>query len=186
MVGPFLRVQKAVCQIVRARLRARIGASISRGIRYIAGTLELDNRTIRLVASDLDGTLLRNDGTLSARTLRALAALRACGIPLVLVTARPPRTVRLLTQQIGGGLAICGNGAIIYDLEREAIEAQTILAAAIAGALIADLRAAIPGVTFAIEAGLRYGEEPDYAPTERDPTDGGCRSPMRWRSAPRG
>jgi Cof subfamily protein (haloacid dehalogenase superfamily) len=130
------------------------------------------DRPIRLVATDLDGTLLRSDGTISARTVRALEAVRARGIPIVIVTARPPRTVRTLTRQIAGGLAICGNGAILYDLAREAIVAQTRLSAAITHALIEELRAAIPGVTFAIEAGLRYGEEPDYAPTERDPTDG--------------
>ena len=129
----------------------------------------------RLVATDLDGTLLRSDGTISPRTLHALAAIGGRGIPVVIVTARPPRTVRSLTRQVAGGLAICGNGAIVYDLAREAIVAQTSLDAAITRALIGELRAAIPGVTFAIEAGLRYGEEPDYAPTERDPTDGELR-----------
>ncbi len=133
------------------------------------------DRTVRLVATDLDGTLLRSDGTISARTLRALAAVRARGIPIVIVTARPPRTVRTLTWQLTGGLAICGNGAIVYNLAQAAIVAQTNLAAADTHALIEELRAAIPGVAFAIEAGLRYGEEPDYAPTERDPTDGELR-----------
>jgi len=133
------------------------------------------DRTIRLVATDLDGTLLRSDGTISARTLRALAAVRARGIPIVIVTARPPRTVHTLTRQLADGLAICGNGAIIYDLAQAAIVAQTTLAAAVTHTLIEELRAVIPGVAFAIEAGLRYGEEPGYAPTERDPTDGELR-----------
>lgn len=128
-------------------------------------------RIVRLVATDLDGTLLRSDGTISPRTLRALQAIQARGIPIVIVTARPPRTVRTLTRQIAGGLAICGNGAIVYDPARDVIVAQTSLDAAIARALIDALRAAIPGVGFATEAGLHYGEEPDYAPTERDPTD---------------
>ncbi len=144
------------------------------------------DRTIRLVATDLDGTLLRSDGSISPRTLRALAMVQARGIPIVLVTARPPRTVRTLTRQITGALAICGNGAIVYDLAREAIIAQTRLDATVARALIGELRAAIPGVSFAIEAGLRYGEEPDYAPTERDPTMGSCGSRMRSRSVTQG
>jgi len=129
-------------------------------------------RTIRLVATDLDGTLLRSDVTISPRTLRALTMIQARGIPIVITTARPPRTVRTLTRQVAGGLAICGNGAILYDLARETIVAQTSLDATVTRVLIGELRAAIPGVAFAIEAGLRYGEEPGYAPTERDPTDG--------------
>ncbi len=133
------------------------------------------DRTIRLVATDLDGTLLRSDGSISPRTLRALTTVQARGIPVVLVTARPSRTVRPLIRQLAAGLAICGNGAIVYDLTRDAIIAQTRLDATVARALIGELRAAIPGVSFAIEAGLRYGEEPDYAPTERDPTDGELR-----------
>jgi hypothetical protein len=38
------------------------------------------------VATDLDGTLLRSDGTLSERTAAALAAAEAAGIRLALVT----------------------------------------------------------------------------------------------------
>ena len=148
-----------------------------RDARSIKGcpSMELFARTIRLVATDLDGTLLRSDSTISPRTLRALGDIGALGIPIVIVTARPPRTVRTLAHQIAEGLAICGNGAIVYDLARAAIIAQTRLAATVAHALIGELRAAIPGVAFAIEAGLRHGEEPDYAPTERDPTDGELR-----------
>ena len=113
-----------------------------------------------------------NKPTISSRTLRALAAIQARGIPIVIVTARPPRAVRLLTRGIENGLAICGNGAIVYDLALGAIVAQTSLDATTTRALIAEVRAAVPGVHFAIEAGLRYGEEPDFAPTERDPADG--------------
>lgn len=42
----------------------------------------------RLIATDLDGTLLRSDGTISARTRRALRAAQGQGIPIVMVTAR--------------------------------------------------------------------------------------------------
>lgn len=134
-----------------------------------------DDRNIRLVATDLDGTLLRSDGTISPRTLRVLAALQARGIPFVIVTARPPRTVRTLARRLVKGLAICGNGAIIYDLARELIVAQINLDAPVAHALIGALRAALPGVSFAIEAGLHYGEEQEFTPTARDPTAGDLR-----------
>ena len=45
----------------------------------------------RLVACDLDGTLLRSDRTVSARTVDAWRAAAAAGLELVVVTARPPR-----------------------------------------------------------------------------------------------
>jgi len=47
------------------------------------------DRIIRLVATDLDGTLLRSDGTISPRTLRVLATLQSRGIPFM-IRHRPP------------------------------------------------------------------------------------------------
>ncbi len=119
---------------------------------------------IRLIATDLDGTLLRTDGTVSERTRRSIVRAQEAGIVVVLVTARPPRTLRLLARQLGvTGLAICGNGAIIYDVAADEIVGHTPLAAIAAQRLVAALRAAVPGVCFAVERGLRFGQEPRYA-----------------------
>ena len=49
---------------------------------------------VRLAATDLDGTLIRTDGSVSARTRAAMAAAEAAGIVLALVTGRPPRSCR--------------------------------------------------------------------------------------------
>jgi Cof subfamily protein (haloacid dehalogenase superfamily) len=118
----------------------------------------------RLVATDLDGTLLRDDGTVSAYTAGVLTRVQAIGIPVVFVTARPPRRAREIARSVGlGGLAICGNGAIVYDLDTETIVRQTLLEAVVAHQLIGALREAAPGICFAVEAGLIYGHEPDYA-----------------------
>lgn len=126
----------------------------------------------RLVATDLDGTLLRDDGTVSAHTAGILARVQALGIPVVFVTARPPRRVREIARSVGlGGLAICGNGALIYDLDTETIVRQTLLEAVIAHQLIGALRDAAPGIAFAVEAGLIYGQEPGYAPHSPHPED---------------
>lgn len=120
--------------------------------------------SIRLAALDLDGTLLRADKTISARTRRVLAALPAAGVLVVLVSGRPPRTLREIARHVGvSGLAICCNGAIIYDLERAAIARHAAIDAAIARRLIDDLRAAVPGVCFACEQGLDFACEPAYA-----------------------
>jgi len=119
----------------------------------------------RLVATDLDGTLLRDDGTISAYSATVLNAVQAGGIPVVFVTARPPRRVREIARSVGmGGLAICSNGALVYDLATETVVQQTLLDANSAQRLVGALREAAPGICFATEAGLLYGQEPTYAP----------------------
>ena len=65
--------------------------------------------TPRLIATDLDGTLLRSDGTVSARSVDALRAVADAGLETVLVTARPPRWIDDLAHVVGTrGVALCG------------------------------------------------------------------------------
>ena len=59
-----------------------------------------------LVATDLDGTLLRSDGTVSARTARVLAALAEAGVPVVFVTGRPVRWMEVVRQHVGKGAVV--------------------------------------------------------------------------------
>src|SRR6266542_4171307 len=76
---------------------------------------------ISLVASDLDGTLLRPDVTISERTRKAIHRVRQAGITFVAVTGRPPRSVRELADHIGlDGITICANGALVDDLAARA------------------------------------------------------------------
>lgn len=120
-------------------------------------------RTIRLVATDLDGTLLRDDRTISERTRRALAAAQAMGVTVALVTGRPPRFVQPLADELGlTGAAVCCNGAMLYDLASGAMLEHSPMESATALALVRRLRATDPGVAFAVERGLRYGSEPAY------------------------
>ena len=73
--------------------------------------------TIRLIATDLDGTLLDDDQQVSARTRNALDAARAAGIEVVPVTARQPIGLRLIAEQAGfSGWALTGNGALATHL----------------------------------------------------------------------
>ncbi|WP_399132715.1 HAD family hydrolase [Streptomyces sp. Li-HN-5-11] len=69
-----------------------------------------------LIATDLDGTLLRGDDTLSGRSLAALARVAAAGARHLVVTGRPAPRVRPLLDALGStGLAVCGQGAQLYD-----------------------------------------------------------------------
>ena len=69
-----------------------------------------------LVATDLDGTLLRPDGTVGARTRAALAAAVARGSRHIVVTGRSVAWTRPLLDGLGyTGLAVCGQGGQVYD-----------------------------------------------------------------------
>jgi Cof subfamily protein (haloacid dehalogenase superfamily) len=108
----------------------------------------------RLIATDLDGTLLRSDGTLSRRTAAALAAVEEAGIAVVFVTARPPRWLDELAGSVGGhGTAICGNGAFVYDVSARRVVSSAGFEDGVLRGVIADLRRAVPDVSFAAERG---------------------------------
>jgi hypothetical protein len=117
----------------------------------------------RLVATDLDGTLLRSDGTVSTRTAGVLAALERRGVPVVFVTGRPARWMEVVRRHVGGhGLAICSNGAVVLRLADDAVELVRPLPEEAGTAVVRDLRAALPDVRFAIESVDGFGMEPDY------------------------
>ncbi len=119
---------------------------------------------IRLVASDLDGTLLRPDETVSERTRAALAQAKAAGLTVVLVSGRPPRSLGPIAERIGvGGIAICANGAIVWDLDAGTMVDHTPLAAGLATRLVHALREAIPGALFAVELASGFGRETGWS-----------------------
>jgi len=122
----------------------------------------------RLIATDLDGTLVRRDGTVSARSRRALELAERCGVPVVIVTGRPPRWLAPVVEQTGHrGLAVCANGAVLYDLHSERVVRSSLLEVAAAQQVVRALREQIPGVAFAAErSGLpddRFLHEATYA-----------------------
>jgi Cof subfamily protein (haloacid dehalogenase superfamily) len=119
----------------------------------------------RVVASDLDGTLVRTDGTISARSRAALRRADAHDALVVFVTGRPPRWMAPVVEQTGAsGLAVCANGALVYDLGSGRLVRQHPLLPDAAARLVTALREALPGVQFAVENGLTFGHEPAYVP----------------------
>ena len=74
---------------------------------------------IRLVAIDLDGTLLNAAKQVSEQTVQAIACLPGRGVRVVIATARPPRSVRAIYQRLGlDTYQINYNGALIWDEPR--------------------------------------------------------------------
>ena len=71
---------------------------------------------IRLIAIDLDGTLLTDDKQVCGSACEALQRAAAKGIKVVIASARPPRSVRAFYHQLGlDTWQINYNGAMIWD-----------------------------------------------------------------------
>jgi HAD superfamily hydrolase (TIGR01484 family) len=105
-----------------------------------------------LVATDLDGTIIRDDGTISDRTVAAFARVEAAGARFVLVTGRPPRVMRDIAAMFGHvGTAICANGALAYDMRTEVVTSRHMIPAPVLATAAAALRAAVPGIGIAVE-----------------------------------
>jgi len=92
---------------------------ISPSSRVVGKKSKLDRpkTPIRLVAIDLDGTLLRSDKNLTNHSARAIMQALLSGVQVVLATARPPRSTREIHKHLKlETVTIHYNGAVIYDL----------------------------------------------------------------------
>ena len=118
---------------------------------------------MRLAAIDLDGTLLRSDGTISQRSRDAIRAVRDAGILVVIVTARGPASVTDVAHDAGiVGSAICSNGGLIVDLATGGVVRERLLETEVATRLVHALRERIPGIVFAVEHEA-FSHEPGFA-----------------------
>ncbi|MFJ5684446.1 HAD family hydrolase [Streptomyces sp. NPDC093099] len=94
----------------------------------------------RLVATDLDGTLLREDGTVSGRTREALAAVTAAGAAHIVVTGRAVPWTRHILDDLGyEGLAVCGQGAQVYHAGEHKLLTSLTLDRQLAGLALAKI-----------------------------------------------
>ncbi|WP_137722754.1 HAD family hydrolase [Prescottella subtropica] len=105
-----------------------------------------------LVASDVDGTLIDDDERVTPRTRTAVAAVVASGTPFVLATGRPPRWLGPVVDGLGfAPLAVCANGAVLYDAEHDRVLGASTLPVETL-AWIADLvEYELPGAGLAAE-----------------------------------
>ncbi len=112
----------------------------------------IDLTQVRVVATDMDGTLLDPSGAVSERTAGAVAAARQAGVHVIPVTGRPPQALWDLAAAAGlGPLGVCANGAAIVDLEeRNIIEVERMPGTVVAG-LVGLVRAAVPGIKMAAD-----------------------------------
>ena len=119
---------------------------------------------MRLVASDIDGTILGRDGRITDRTVRALHACEEAGVELVFVTGRPARWLTPLVDQLGhSGTVICSNGALVYDLETMSVVSAEAIRRATMLEVRDIIRGLFPGTAFAAETTQEFVMETAFA-----------------------
>ncbi|MFJ3715647.1 HAD family hydrolase [Streptomyces sp. NPDC090057] len=122
-----------------------------------------------LIATDLDGTLLRSDESISRRTRDALAAATAAGAAHIIVTGRAVPWTRHILDDLGyDGLAVCGQGAQVYDAGAHRLLTSVTLDRQLAGVALAKLEAEVGPLYLAASRDGLDGEVlvgPGYAVT---------------------
>lgn len=117
----------------------------------------------RLVVSDLDGTFLSPDGTVSEVNREAVRSAIASGIDVVFATGRPPAWLDVVAAlELPSSLVIASNGALVYDVAADEIVLRHPIAADVLAAVVADLRAALPEAAYGVEDGRTFVCTPDY------------------------
>jgi Cof subfamily protein (haloacid dehalogenase superfamily) len=117
----------------------------------------------QLIVSDLDGTFLSPDGTVSEQNRAAVLAAQDVGIPVVFATGRPVRWLDVIRDLPGAHpTVIASNGAVLYDLGADTVLDRRCVDADVALDAVVRIRAAAPSASFAFESGTRFGHEPAY------------------------
>lgn len=133
-----------------------------------------------LVVSDVDGTLVNPAEEITPRTKAAVTAVVSSGTPFILATGRPPRWVAPIAEQLGfGPLAICGNGAVLYDSNADEVLSTRSLEVDTLRVIAEQAYANLPGCGLAAErvgasardtATAHFVSTPDYEHAWLNPT----------------
>lgn len=76
----------------------------------------------KLVAIDLDGTMLNRYGEISDKTKEIVTRCLNKGTEIVLASGRPIDSIKTIAKELGiNGYFIAGNGALVYDIEKDKI-----------------------------------------------------------------
>src|SRR3954447_7755329 len=117
----------------------------------------------QLIVTDLDGTFLSPDGTVSELNRAAVRAAQEVGIPVLIATGRPVRWLEVIRDLPGAHpTVIASNGAVLYDLGTRSMLARLCVDTEVALAAVGRIRAALPAAAFGFESGAGFGYEPAY------------------------
>ena len=118
----------------------------------------------RLIASDLDGTMLRHDKTISQRTVAAIHAAQQAGVTVIAATGRQTASLAEILAPTRVRYAVASNGAIGVDLETGRVLFEEYLSAQVAGEIVAFLTARLENPCFSVirDGGATRLAEPRY------------------------
>ena len=127
----------------------------------------------RLIATDLDGTLLDPAGHLTPRTAAALRAVADAGVVVVFATGRPPFIAAREVQAAGTGVhyGVMANGTVVCTLPDGAVLRSISFGADVARDAIRRMRDADPTYGFALATDRGFAAEPGFF--ERMPVHAG-------------
>jgi len=125
---------------------------------------EYGTKRPRLIATDLDGTIVAHYGDISDRTKAAITAAHNAGVEIFYVTGRPPRWMPEIAAAFPFGQAICGNGALHYDIHNEKVLEEWLMPREQQIETVNRLRTAIPQISFAVESHSYFHREKAYIP----------------------
>lgn len=126
---------------------------------------------IRLIATDLDGTLLDPTGRISPTDARAVLDAAEAGVVIVVATGRPLRWLACLEPIAAADpLVVASNGAVTFDLHADRVVVQHPLQPELIDEIATELAEHVPGLLFALEEGRTFRAEPEWANHIPDPT----------------
>ena len=125
---------------------------------------QVSQRRPKLIASDLDGTIVAHYGDITQRTIDAFRKAHEMGVQIFFVTGRPPRWMPEIKEAFGIGNAICGNGAMLYDLHNDKVLEEWLIPVDAQLETVTRLRKAIPQISFAVESHNYFHREKAYIP----------------------
>jgi Cof subfamily protein (haloacid dehalogenase superfamily) len=126
----------------------------------------------KLIATDLDGTLVHSDDTVSDYTHAVLNRVRAAGIRIVGATGRGPRLTELTRNDIrDADFLVLAQGGWVLDQGEDRVLRRSWLPGADLTAVLSDLEGELGPLSVMVEA-LEHNDSPlwgDYDPTWRYP-----------------
>lgn len=126
--------------------------------------MSIPGRRPKLIATDLDGTIVADYGFISDRTIAAFSNAHNLGIEIFFVTGRPPRWMLEIKEAFGFGNAICANGAMLFDLHNQKVIEEWLIPLESQLDVVKRLRTAIPTISFAVEFEDKFHREFNYVP----------------------
>ncbi|KAJ2957970.1 hypothetical protein NQZ79_g6425 [Umbelopsis isabellina] len=115
-----------------------------------------------LFVTDLDGTLLHTDHSISQRTVKALTRAQELGVEVMIASGRSPRSVHKVIDKLGGlvpDLTLCCNGAIVYDAKHRRVLQKDEIPADVAKTFLKDILKIIPKAGIACEVTTETGTD---------------------------